>query len=72
MTHKAIDQTQLVHDIISMQSDFKVNSPTIVKLNHYEEHDILNCQWLLVAKTTGTEELVASCLDQTWEGVRAA
>ena len=66
MENKVIDQTTLVHDIISLQSDMEIISP------EQGDYDVCLYKWHLVNQTTGNESLVIKWADQTWEGVRAA
>ena len=73
MERKVIDQTPLVHDIISIQPDIKVTSPTNEPQSEdLGGYDVLSYNWHLVSKTSGNEAVVIQWHDQTWEGVRAA
>ncbi|MBE9397103.1 hypothetical protein IOQ59_07490 [Pontibacterium sp. N1Y112] len=62
MNHTQYDQTQLVHDIISLQSGFKLSSPDV---------DVLDYQWLLGDAAQRNGQLTATWRDQTWLGVVA-
>jgi hypothetical protein len=73
MEHKVIDQTQLVHDIISLESDMEITSPTNeAECENDVGYNVLLYKWHLVNQTTGNESLVIKLAGQTWEGVRAA
>ncbi|UTW04517.1 hypothetical protein KDX31_05790 [Amphritea atlantica] len=48
MECKTNNQTTLIHNVLSLELDFKVTSPTISKLDHYEEHDVLLYNWYLI------------------------
>ncbi|WP_296058459.1 hypothetical protein [uncultured Amphritea sp.] len=65
MEHKVIDQTSLVHGIISFRSDFEIHGQE-------KSCDVESYKWYLIGKTTGSEAVVIQWQDQTWEGVRAA
>ncbi len=68
--HTMIDQTALVHDLISLSPRLSVYSPSGVTLDHYNEHSILDYQWLHIEKLTGTEEIVCQWGNQKWTGHR--
>ncbi|UTW13371.1 hypothetical protein [Marinobacterium rhizophilum] len=72
MERKVIDQSALVYDVLSFREDFKVSSPSGAELDPYGEHDVRGYQWLLSDQLTCSEVMVATCLGQTWVGVKAA
>lgn len=73
MERKVIDQSALVYDVLCFRDDFKVSSPSGTgELNGDGVLDVWAYQWLLSDQLTGDEQMVATCLDQTWVGVRAA
>ena len=65
-----INQTTLVHDLISLSLRNSVYSPSGVELDHDNEHSVLGYQWFPTDKITGTEEIVCQWCDQTWVGHR--
>lgn len=42
MERKGIDQTDLIHDVLSFHTDLKISSPTITEPDHHEEHYVCN------------------------------
>jgi hypothetical protein len=58
-----IDQTQLVHDVLSLRSDFTVRG--------LESGDVLDYRWLLVTEEGQQAGPVAMWDDQMWLGVTA-
>ena len=57
-----IDQTQLIHDVLSLQSDFESQGVS----------DVLAYRWLLVTEGQDVTGPVAMWGDHTWVGVEAA
>lgn len=62
MTHSTIYQTDLVHEVVSLRSDFKLSDET---------KDVLEYHWYLVEESE-SHHLTASCLGSTWVGIKAA
>lgn len=61
-----INQTQLVHEVMSQRDDLIIFSPAGEALDHEEEHCVLNHDWYLVADLSGNEPLAASWGGCTW------
>lgn len=62
----AINQTALVHEIMSQRDDLIIFSPVGKALDHEKEDFVLNHDWYLVAGLSGNEALAASWGGCTW------
>ena len=69
-----IDQTSIVHDTLSFLSTFTVTSTNTTTFDHYDEHNVLDFDWLLIHPEIGgipsSAELLGALGDFQWAGVR--
>lgn len=59
-----IDQTALIHDVLSLSTDFHLSGVA-------PDDTVLDYRWLLSSSTARACGPVAAWRDQVWHGVRA-
>jgi hypothetical protein len=71
-----IDQTDLIHNVLSLSSNFEVNTINNEPLEADGKHDVLTYQWFAGDYKGNAQslvaELTASLMGSHWIGVRAA